>query len=65
MDLEARISSIKARIQRMYIHLGYDKHGIKHINSAQVEEKSSVPEVDRTKENTELLALSRALTGKH
>ena len=65
MDLEHRINSIRARIRDMYLHLGYDAKGIHKRNSAQVEEKSSVVEVDRTPENdknSELDALRRALT---
>lgn len=65
MDLEHRINIIRARIKDMYLHLGYDARGIHKINSAQVEEKSSAVEVDRTPENakdSELDALRRALT---
>tara|TARA_B100001057_G_C22204581_1_gene702164 strand:+ start:206 stop:412 length:207 start_codon:yes stop_codon:yes gene_type:complete len=66
MDLETRVNNIKARISRMYTHLGYDKNGIHKIDSTPVEEKSKVLEVDRTPENTakdaELDALRRALT---
>ena len=64
MDLESRIKALKSRIQQMYLHLGYNSSGTRRINSTQVEEKSSVLEVDRTAEirNDELDALRRAVT---
>ena len=47
----------------MYLRLGYNAQGTRRINSQRVEEKSSVVEVDHTKES-ELAALKRALIAK-
>ena len=63
MELEQRISQLRSRITDMYLRLGYNASGTRRINSQRVEEKSSVVEVDQTKEN-ELAALKRALTAK-
>lgn len=64
MDLESRIKALKSRIQKMYLHLGYNSSGTRRINSTQLEEKSVAVGVDRTAEirNGELDALKRALT---
>ena len=66
-SLEHRVYTIKERIKSMYLRLGYNASGTQLLNSQRVEEKSSIAEVDRTKENereTELAALKRALTSK-
>ena len=63
MELEQRISQLRSRITDMYLRLGYNAQGTRRINSQRVEEKSSVVEVDHTKES-ELAALKRALTAK-
>ena len=63
MELEQRISQLRSRITDMYLRLGYNASGTRRINSQRVEEKSSVVEVDQTKES-ELAALKRALTAK-
>ena len=67
-SLEHRVYTIKSRIKDMYLRLGYNASGTQRLNSTQVEEKSSVVEVDRTPENdernSELDALRRALQSK-